>query len=874
MHWLHFLHRKKLDGEVARDLQFYVDAETDDNIARGMTPDAARAAALQKLGNPTFIREEVYRMNTVSFLESIWQDARYALRTLRQSPAFTATAVLSLALGIGGNTAVFTVVRGVLLRPLAYGNASRLVKIAVTDPDTIKPETVDFLTTYDFRARNRSFTSLSLFRDTSAAVTGSGETELVEGLRVGYDYFETLGVKMALGRGFLPEEDRPETRYEAVLTYGVWSRRYGKDPAILGRTVRFNDKSFRVVGVLPREFRPLSDGYVTPEMYTPLGYAPGGPSSCRGCQHLQLVGRLKPGVSMEQARADLNSIMRDLVKEHAKEYRPKMGVVLMPLRDYLVQGVDRAMWVLLGAVGLVLLIACANVANLVLARSTVRAREMALRAALGAARARLIRQLLLESLLLAGASALAGMLLAWRATSALVAVAAKQLPRADEIHMDGTVLGFTLAMSLVTVVIAGIVPALRSSRVDITESLKDMNRSTDGGSRHRLRGLLVTGELALAFALVMGAGLLGKSFLRLTGVNPGYDPHNVLTLTTYVYGDRYMKPEAELNYYDQVMDRVRAIPGVESAAMTSVLPMAGFDRRGFHRQDRPLANESSAPSADTYSVSPDYFKVMRIPLKRGRSITATDRKGAPKVAMISESCARSQFPNENPIGMHIQLGGRHDDREWMTIVGIVGDVRQYGPELPSNMEAYVAQAQDINFGYNLVARTSGDPRRLANAVRTAFYSVDATQPVYHLAPLEDYFSDKMAARTFTLVLLALFGLLALSLAAVGIYGVISYAVSLRTREVGIRMALGAGQGDVLGMVLRQGLVLAGVGIGLGFCASLALTRFLGTLLYEVQPADPATSGGTALGLGLLALLATYIPAQRAARIDPISALRV
>jgi len=874
MHWRHFFRRRHLDREVARDLEFYIDSETEDNVARGMPPEAARAAALQKLGNPAFIREEVYRMNTVSFLESIWHDLRYAFRSLRQTPAFTATAVLSLALGIGGNTAVFTVVRGVLLKPLTYATASRLVKVSEADPDGPRNVTVDFTTTSDLRALSRSFESLSLYRDSSGAIVGSGEPEVIEGLRVSYDYFATLGVKMALGRAFLPEEDRPETRREVILTHGLWMSRYGGDPHILGRKLVLSDASFTVVGVLPRGFHPLADGYVVPEMYTPLGYALDQPSACRGCQHLQLIGRLKPGVSVEQASSELNSLLRGIIREHPKDYREDTSILILPLRDYLVDRVDRAMWVLLGAVALVLLIACANVANLVLARATVRAREMALRAALGAGRLRLVRQLVLESLLLAAASGLAGLLLAWWATRALVTFAARQLPRADEVHMDSQVLWFTLAASLLTVMLAGMVPALRTSRVDLTDSLKDMGRSTEGRSRHALRSLLVTAELALAFSLVMGAGLLGKSFLRLTGVDPGYNPHNVLTLSTYVYGERYKKPEAELNYYVQVMDRLRATPGVESAAMVSTLPLASFDRRGFHVQDRPLANESAAPSADSYSVSPEYFKVMRIPLKRGRYFTGADRVGTPKVALISESCARSQFPREDPIGKHIQLGGRHDDKEWLTIVGIVGDVRQYGLDQPSAMEAYLAQAQDLSFGYNLVARTSTDPRRMVKAVRAAFFSVDATQPVYQVQPLEDYVSDTLAARTFTLALLALFGILALSLAAIGIYGVISYAVSLRTREVGIRMALGAGQGAVLSMVLRQGLALAGIGIAFGICASLALTRFLTTLLFEVQPSDPVTSASTAIGLASLALIATYIPARRASRIDPITALRI
>jgi predicted permease len=481
--------------------------------------------------------------------------------------------------------------------------------------------------------------------------------------------------------------------------------------------------------------------------------------------------------------------------------------------------------------------------------------------------------MLLESLLLSLGGGLAGVLLAWWGTAALAGLGPKEIPRANEIRMDAPVLLFALGASLLTSLLCGLAPALRASRVDLTEALKDMGRSSESRVRHAFRNLLVAAELALAFVLVVGAGLLGKSFLRLMDIDPGYDPHNVLTLGLYVYGARYQKPEAELNYYNQVMERLRATPGIEGVAMVSTLPMASFDRRGFHIQDRRLANESDAPAADTYSVSPDYFRVMKIPAVRGRVFTDRDRAAAPPVAVISESCARMQFPHEDPIGQHIQLGGRQDDKEWLAIVGVVGDVRQYGLDRPPNMEAYIAQAQDLGFGYNLVARTTVDPRRLESAVRDAFLAVDKTQPVFQVKPMEAYLSESLAIRTFTMTLLGLFGGLALVLAAVGVYGVISYAVSLRTREVGIRMALGAERHKVLAMVLRQGLILTGAGLAAGFGASVALTRFLATLLYEVRPTDLATSVTVALMLAAVAFLASYLPARRASKVDPMVALR-
>ena len=784
----------------------------------------------------------------------------YGLRQLRQSATHTAMVVLTLALGIGANTAIFSIVKAVLLNQLPYRDPERLVKIAESEPDTPLPETIDFTTTHDLRARARSFDSMSLFRDGDVAIVEQGQPELLEGLRVSFDYFGTLGVKMQLGRSFVAEEDHPETRYEAVLTHGLWLRRFGGDPSIIGATARLDDKPYKVVGVLPESFRPFArlDRMAIPEIYTPLGYDLKQPFACRGCQHLQAVGRMKPDVSVEQASAELNAIMRDIVRENPKDYNDRTGITVVPLRDYMVGKVRTALWVLLAAVGMVLLIACSNVAHLALARATSRTKELAVRAALGAGRARLVRQTLSGSILLAILGGLAGVVLAWWGTAALALLSPKELPRAHEIRIDIPVLLFALSVSVLAGLLSGAAPALRASSVDPNESLKDVGRATEGRSRFVYRNILITVEIALAFVLAVGAGLLGKSLIRLLNVDVGYDPHNVLTAGVYVYGERYRdKPDVELNYYEQAMQRLRATHGIESVAMASNLPMVGFDRRGFHIQDRPLANNAEAPSVDAYSVSPDYFTVMRIPLKRGRLFTDTDRKDAPMVALISESCARAQFPNQDPIGKHIQLGGRHDDKEWATIVGIVGNIRQYGFDQPSNMEAYLAQAQNMDFGFDLAVRSTGDPLLMEKTVRQAFLNADNTQPVFHVRPLEGYIGESLAARRFTLLLLGLFGALALVLAAVGIYGVISYAVSLRTRELGIRMALGAARKDVLQMVLRQGLKLAATGLLLGLVTWIAFTRFLTSLLFQVKPADIMTTLAVIVALAAVALLANY-----------------
>lgn len=807
--------------------------------------------------------------------DELFQDLRYGMRMVLKNGSFTLVAVFTLALGIGANTAIFSVVKAVLLNPLPYSEADRLVSIAESDPNTPRPETVDFTTTSDWRERSHSFEHLALYRRFSMTIVEGGEPELLQGLRVGWDFFDTLGVKMELGRTFLPEEDQPEQRYALVLSHALWLRRFGGDPDIIGRRVQLNEASFSVAGVLPRSYRPLLTSLddPIPEIYAPLGYSVSQPSACRGCQHLRLIGRLKPGVTVEQADAELDTITQSLVQEFPTSYDTQAAARVELLQEKLVGQVSTPLWVLLGAVGFVLLIACANVANLLLVRATDREREMALRAALGAGRRRLVRLLMTESLLVALAGGAAGVFLGAWGTSLLTGVGPKEIPRLDEISVDWSVLAFSLAITVLTSILFGLIPAFRSSHVDLSGALKSSSRSTNSGSRYGFRSLLVAGELALAFLLVVGAGLLGKSFLQLTKVNPGFDPHNVLTLGTYVWGQRYQKPEAELGFYRQVMERFRAAPGVEGAAMVSTLPFVGYDRRGFQIRHRLLPNPSEAPSTDHYSVTPDYFRVMRIPLKRGRLFTEADVEGTPHVALISESCALQLFPNEDPIGKQVQFGSPRDDEPWATIVGIVGDVQQYSLDRAPTMQSYVAQAQDVRYVYTLLVRTAGDPRRVEGAVREAFSSVDPTQPVFQVQPLEDYLAASLAERRFTLALLGLFGALGLVMAGVGAYGVISYVVGLRTREVGIRMALGAERRDVLLMVLRQSLPLTAVGLAVGYLGSLALTRFLGSLLFEVRPTDVAVTGVVAGVLAAVAFIASYVPARRAAKVDPTVALR-
>jgi putative ABC transport system permease protein len=867
--------QRRRDRDLTDEMDSHLEMQIEDNLRRSMTPEEARRQALIKLGCMEPAKETYRDRRGVPVLETTLQDLRYGMRSLGKNLAFSVVAVITLALGVGANTAIFSVVKAVLLNQLPYRQPDRLVALGEDDSGDKRPETIGYATAYDWRRLSHSFESMSLYRDGIGAIVERGESELLPGLRVNYDFFDTLGIRMQLGRTFLPEEDRPDRRYEIILSHGLWMRRFGGDSAILGRVVRFNEKSYTVVGVLPRDFHTLEIPGTggTPEIFTPLGYDLSQPFACRDCQHLHFVARMKPAVPAGQAHAELNTIMASLVKQYPASYPPGATVAFEPLHNHLVGRVSTALWVLLGAVGFVLLIACANVANLMLARATRRTKEIALRAALGAGRGRLIRQLLTESLVLALAGGVVGTLLAWWGTTTLARLAPKEIPRVNEIHMDPVVFLFGLAASILTGVLFGLAPALRLSRADLNDALKDLGKVTESRSGFGLRNILVTAELAIAFVLVVGAGLLAKSFVHLVNVNPGYDAHNVLTLKTYVYGTRYQKVEVELAYYDQALRRIRAIPGIESVGMSSNLPLADFDRYGFHIRDRHPRLPSEVPSVDLYAVSPEYLRVMRIPLLRGRPFSEQDGPKAPKVALISDTCARRMFPNEDPIGKQIQLGGRDDNKPWTTIVGVTGDVRQYGLDREPEMAAYIVQSQNLTFLYSLVARTTGDPVRLQDAVRAAFLAVDPTLPLFRVQPMESYVSSSLAQRSFTLALLALFGALALALAGVGIYGLISYSVTLRTREVGIRMAFGAERRDVLAMVLRQGVTLIGLGLTAGFLASLALTRLLASLLYDVRPTDVATTAAVAVVLVSVALLASYLPARRAAGVDPMVALR-
>ncbi len=811
-------------------------------------------------------------------MRDLWNDLRYAARTLGRSPGFTAAAVLTLALGIGANAAVWSVVHAVLLRPLPYPHPERLVMLWETAPQVPRdsfsgPDFLDYRARLAGRDGRKPFAGLAAFVASGVQLDGENGPERIRGGTATEGFFQLLGARPSLGRTFLAEDHRPGAAPVIVLTDGLWRRRFGADPRIVGKSLPVNGRSATVVGVLPAGFRFSIPGFLRPvEVWTPLALSPGGD---RGGHMLRVLGRLRPGATKAALQSELAATAALLARQYPGT-NDGVGVRLIPLHEQIAGSSRRALLVLLTAVGLVLLTACANVANLLLARAASRRREIAVRRALGAGRLRLVSQLLAESLLLAALGGGLGLLFAAWGLDLLVPLGGAQLPRADEIRFDGATVAFTAGAVLLTALLFGLAPALSASRQAPGEGLREGERGGSGVGRRRARAALAVAEVALALVLSTGAGLLIRSFLGLLDTRPGFEPQGVLTATVVLPKWKYREEPAQAAALEQLVDRVAALPGVRAAGAIDDLPLNGDRDANTYVVPGMPADAKSLPDAEIRSITPGYFAAMGIALAAGRPFAAADSGKAPPVVIVNQALARSSFPGVDPVGKRLSF----DSKEWFEIVGVAGDVRDLALDAPAEREIYRPAAQTPGLRMTLVlaggnAKASGDASisGLANAVRQAAQAVDRELVVTRVEPMTEVIGTGLAERRFHVLLLGLFAAVAFALAALGVYGVISSGVAERTREIGIRVALGAGRGAVLRMVLGQGAALAAAGVAIGTALALGLTQLLAGLLYGVGAADPGTFAAAALLLASVALFASLLPAARAARLDPVVALK-
>jgi putative ABC transport system permease protein len=803
-------------------------------------------------------------------------DLRYALRMMMKSPAFTAVAIVTLALGVGANSAIFSVVNAVLLRPLGYEKPEQLVSIWSTNPkEGTKQEVASFPDFNDWRQQARSFSGMAGFATFSPILGGAdGEPERIQAGRSVGDLFSVLGVQPLLGRKFLEEENEEGKSRVAILTYGLWQRRFAGDSRVIGQQVLINSTPYTVIGILPPEFEdPMRADAGPAQLWVPLEVTAQKPEARRQ-DFLCVIARLKPNSSLRQASAEMTAVAAQLEAQYPNS-NTGWSTIVEPLHETLTGDMRRPLLVLLGAVTFLLLIACANVANLLLARASARQREMAIRVALGAPRARIVRQLLTENVLLSLTGGVLGLILAFCGIHALVALGPADIPRLNSIRIDYYVLCFTLVLSLGTGVIFGLAPALTVSNPHLNDTLKERGRGSAEGSRgRRVRGALAISEIALSLVLLAGAGLLARSFLHLQHVDAGFRPDHVLTVRFSLPKEKYKEDQQLSVFYEQLLSRVVQQPGVESAAVTNNLPIGEVDHLPmlyFRIYGRVRSLTAQLPDAEARIVSPDYFRALQIPLRRGRLFDSHDAKGTPEVAVISETLARRFFPNEDPIGKRITLHTVLE--EWSTIVGVVGDVKGSALTAEPYPQIYGSYLQSPSRSMTLIVRTTGDPLAITGSVREQVRSLDSEQPLYNLRSLGQVLSSSIARPRFNLLLITILAGVALLLAAIGIYGVIAYSVTQRTHEIGVRIALGATHGDVIRLVVRHGILLAAAGLGIGLLTAIALTRAMATLLYGISATDPATFLGVALVLGGIAFVASYIPARRAARVDPVIALR-
>jgi putative ABC transport system permease protein len=869
--WLRALLRKsEMERELDEELRYHIKQQTEQNIRLGMSPEEARYAAQKAFGGVEQAKERSRDARGVRWIEELWQDLRYGARMLMKQPGFTLIAVITLALGIGANTAIFSVVNAVLINPLPYPNGDRLMTIYASHDNPPGMLRTHSITPADFvawRAQQKSFGEMFAFTGSYARLTGAKESAFIPGFAVTSRFFETLGVKPVLGRGFLPEEEIPGRPKVVVISHSIWRSHLDADPSVVGKTLRFNDADYTVIGVLPPDFKFI---------YQVDALFPYELNPSERDDWLAVIGRLKDGVTREQAWVETKLIARRLQEADPRpDDGPRLGSDLVALGKLTGEGSRRVLLILFSATSFVLLIACANLANLLSARASGRYREIAIRAALGAGRRRLISQLLTESLLLATLGGLVGVLMAWWSVNWLVSLAPAELTRVNVIGLDAWVLGFALLSVVSSGVIFGLAPALQASKPDLTQSLKEGGGLKEGRWRRiNTRSLLIVGEVGLAVVLLTGAGLVINSLIRLLLVNPGFASENVMAVHV-VQSDNYKTRERKIDFYQRAIERLRSIPGVESVGTINLLPFGEMlIRGGFLIEGQPESPERWALKS---TVSAKYFDVMRIPILKGRGFTEHDTENAPDVVVISESAARRYFAGGDPIGRRISMNNDTNGKPiWLEIVGVTGDVKQEELRDEAHPTIYMPFSQariPFMLGGLFVLRSSVEPSSLIASVRDGIRAIDPESPIYKANTMDELISETTKGQRFSAFLLSILAALAIGLSAVGLYGVMSYLVAQRTREIGIRMALGAQYIDTLRWAIRQGMapVVAGMAIGLG--ASAALTRLMKSLLFEVSATDPTTFVVSALLLTFVAFLACWIPARRATKVDPLIALR-
>ncbi len=865
--------RKTVEAELDAELRFHSEHQLEKYLRAGMSREQAIRQVRLDLGGIEQVKEDCRDARGVAPVETLLQDLRYGWRTLRKAPAFAAAAIFTLALGIGANTAIFSVVYGILLRPLPFRDPARLIVLNETTP-RVGDVSVSYPNFQDWRAGNRTFSELSAVASVTFNLAGVSQPENISGLAVSPDFLSMTGIRPIVGRGFTPEEERAGTQPVLLLSYALWQSHFSADRGVAGRIIHLDSRTFTVIGVLPPDFRWGESC----DVMLPIGvWATGNDATAsRGDRGDMIVlGRLAPGVPIDRARAEMEGIAARLAHAYP-ESNDQFGVKLQPLREMFSGDARPAVLVLLAAALFVLLVACANVANLFLMRGAVRAREIALRIAIGAGRGRIVRQMLTESFLVASLGGLAGVALAIAGIPALARLIPPDTLAGAHIDVSAPVLLFSAFLVLLSVFFSGLAPALNTAVADLHSELKEGGKTTLAGERTRWRSLLAAGEVAMALVLLIGAGLMMKSLYRLLAVDSGIRPDRVLKLEMDLRTAAYEKDSTALAFWQQTLDRVRALPGVESAALGTGVPFTGnHSRTDVTVEGMALPEPGSFPHPDVHRISPGYEKTLGIRLLRGRAFTGADRKTAPPVALINDAVARRLFPATDPVGKRFAFGRPRPGRalQWVTIVGVLADTRMYGLDNPSRLEVYLPLLQRTPNGMTLLVKSAQDPQSLVGAIRAVVASIDKEQPVFHIATMHEAIDESVSTPRVTLILLGLFSALALILAAIGIYGVISYSVAQRAREIGIRIALGAQPRDVLRMVLSQGAKIAVAGIAIGSAAALGLTRLMANLLYSVSAVDPPTFALTAALLAVIALLACYLPARRTLRVDPLNALR-